>query len=607
MSVIISPNLTINSQPGDIANRPRILVDNVFQQGTVTASSEVGADNGWLENAVDGGTYDWWEWSALPATLEVTLSTAYPVDMCAIGLHTGLTFVFQYYDGADWVDLHEAVQTTTTAVHAVIFTEVTASRFRISITEAADLSILGIVMLGKSIQLPKTFYGGHAPINLNRTTQIVRNKTENGFDAGVYSLRTGAATSVQIDNMKPSWIRNNLEALNKELEIKPFVFAWRPSTFPNDVAYCWLNSPIKAVNSGPRDYMTLSFDIQAFVGGGVVGWPLPDPIYVAVSLGDGIGTTQTRMYIFDSLTNTPTIRNYVATYSGNGSGFERVIKVSNGNLVVASRLGLILYSTDNGVTLTAAVTTATNIHFWAAEQSTTGTIIVAGGAGGATPFGYNRRIYRSTDNGVSYTLVKSDGLAAIYSVATDNAGTWCAIGYGQKMYVSTDDGITWTDLTAGQSGLTGVDNCLIKWDSTNSVFIIVQESTGGKIMRVRTTPNGYSSVEVNSGVTAGGTTSQFDFNDEYLFVAAPTLSTVVGNINGLYRVARDYSGSFTKVLEGDETVAGRPAGVKCFGSSVYAFSQQLVYRSDDNGDTWELVRTLTDDFANAANQGRRAN
>lgn len=281
MSVIFSNNIALNTQPGDIANRPRILVDNVFQQGTVTASSENGADNGWLENAIDGLTFDAWEWSSTPAWLSVTLTTAQPVDMCAIGLHTGLTFVFQYHDGTDWVDLHDAVTTTTTAVHAVIFSEVTASQFRIYISDAADENILGIVMLGKSIQLPKTFHGGHAPIVLNRTTQIVRNRTENGFDAGVYSLRTGAATSVSIDNIKPSWIRENLEDLNKKLEICPFIFAWRPSTYPNDVAYCWLNSPIKASNNGTRDYMSLNFDVQAFISGGIAA-PIVERMFIGL-------------------------------------------------------------------------------------------------------------------------------------------------------------------------------------------------------------------------------------------------------------------------------------------------------------------------------------
>jgi hypothetical protein len=268
--IIISQNLTINTQPELTPDNPRILVDNVFQLGTVSASSERPQRNGWLENAVDGMTYDWWEWLSLPAWLSVQLSVASPVDMCAIGLHTGITFIFQYHNGSAWVDLHEPVTTTTTAVHAVIFTEIIASQFRVLVTQADDENILGIVMLGKSLQLPKRFYGGHAPIVLNRTTQIVRNKTESGFDAGVYSLRTGAATNVSIDNMRPIWIRENLEALNKQLERRPFIFAWRPATYPSDVAYCWLNSPITAQNNGVRDLMTMQFDVNAFIGGGIV-------------------------------------------------------------------------------------------------------------------------------------------------------------------------------------------------------------------------------------------------------------------------------------------------------------------------------------------------
>jgi hypothetical protein len=268
MSVIISRNFSLGGAGVvDESDNPRILVENVFTMGTVTASEEVGANNGWLENAVDGLTFDYWEFTTLPAWLEVELTEARPVDMCAIGLHSGLDYVFQYYDGSDWVNLHDAVTATTTAVEAVIADEASSTKFRIYITGAVDDKILGIVMLGKALTLPKRFYGGHAPITLNRTSQVIRNTTEGGYDAGVYHMRTGAATSVEVTNMEPSWIRLNIETLNRQLERQPFVFAWRPSTFPDDVAYCWLDAPIRATNSGPRDLMSLQFDFHAFVGG----------------------------------------------------------------------------------------------------------------------------------------------------------------------------------------------------------------------------------------------------------------------------------------------------------------------------------------------------
>lgn len=270
MSVIISRNISLGGGGVvDTSDNPRILVENVFtlSNATVTASEEVGSNNGWLENAIDGLTFDYWQVTTYPAWLEVTLTEARPVDMCAIGLHSGLDYVFQYWDGSAWVNLHTAVTATTTAVEAVIFDEVTATKFRIYITGAVGDKILGICMLGKSLQLPKRFYGGHGPVTLNRTSQVIRNTTEGGYDAGVYHIRTGAATSVEVTNMQPAWIRENIETLNRQLERQPFVFAWRPATFPDDVAYCWLDAPIRAVNGGPKDLMSLQFDFHAFVGG----------------------------------------------------------------------------------------------------------------------------------------------------------------------------------------------------------------------------------------------------------------------------------------------------------------------------------------------------
>jgi hypothetical protein len=267
VSVVISKNIAVNTTPPDEGNRGRILVDNVFQRGTVTASSETGASNGWLENAIDGLTYDWWQPAALPAWISVELDQAQDVDCGLVAVHSGITYSFQYFDGTSWVDLHEQVVAVDGSVSMPIFEKVFGSRLRINVTASALIpAYVGVVMLGKSTVLPKQFYSGHRPITLNRTVDLTKNVTEGGFVSGVYHARTGAESSVQIDNVAATWVRNNLADLNKSLETRPFGFAWRPGAQPDDVAYCWLNSQIAAKNSGPRDLMSLTFDISAHIG-----------------------------------------------------------------------------------------------------------------------------------------------------------------------------------------------------------------------------------------------------------------------------------------------------------------------------------------------------
>jgi hypothetical protein len=473
MSVIFSSNITLNTIAADFANRPRILVDNVFQLGTVTASSENGAANGWLENAVDGGTYDWWEWTSTPAWLEVTLTTALTVDMCAIGLHTGITFVFQYWDGSAWVDLHDAVATTTTAVHAVIFAEVTASKFRIYISAAQDESILGIVMLGKSLQFPKTFYGGHAPITINRTTQIVRNKTEAGFDAGVYSLRTGAATGVEITNVRPGWIRDNLEDLNKQLEIRPFVFAWRPGDYPDDVAYCWLNSPITASNSGPRDLMSLQFDVNAFVGFNQLINNDSQIIFLGVTTDEKVKLTDLEYNTLDFIGANEYPNNTVF----DGTFNQVLITVSEQSNFTLPNCRC--YKIENDEIIYQSTITNSGIVMRNCELSNNGNYLILS----AATNGARLRIYeKQNTNPITFSLISTDNTDALTGLNLNDEGnllaTICRNSTTSNILrvYSFDEtngsiGLIASYTFAGQPYLTGV-----KW--INSNYIVVNFQSG---------------------------------------------------------------------------------------------------------------------------------
>nr|BDD44164.1 hypothetical protein 31 [bacterium] len=249
-------------------NEARIGVDNVFRQGVLSASSEDTAQNGFYENAVNGLTFDYWRPLGYPATLEVELSESTPVNYALIASHSGLTFVFQYHDGSGWENLHAPIIDQTGLVKAVFFTQVLATRYRIKVNASENgAPRLGVVMLGKYTELPRKFYGGHAPIALNRNVKLLRNETEGGFMAGTYALRTGASTSVTVRHISAAWVRDNLENMNDLLRVQPFMFSWRPDSEPNDVAYGWLNKSIKATNSGLRNLMDLTFEISGTVRG----------------------------------------------------------------------------------------------------------------------------------------------------------------------------------------------------------------------------------------------------------------------------------------------------------------------------------------------------
>jgi hypothetical protein len=269
MPVILSPSVRVFEDRTKLSDDAAILlIDNVFRRGTVTASSEVTDGNGFLENAIDGLTFDWWQPASLPADLSVSLDVISPVDCGLIAVHNGITFSFQYFDGDDWIDLHDPIETESTAVFMPVFPEVESFNFRVHVTGALEEDArIGVVMLGKSIRMPRPFYGGHAPVTFNRRTDINTQVTEGGFEKGVMTLRTGAASSVTVRHCPASWVRENLQQINDDLRILPFGFAWRPGSEPDQVAYCWLNNEIRATNNGVRDLMDVTFDFESTVGG----------------------------------------------------------------------------------------------------------------------------------------------------------------------------------------------------------------------------------------------------------------------------------------------------------------------------------------------------
>lgn len=265
MAVVITEGLVLNAAVP--LTHARIGYDSIgFLSGaTVTASSET---DGFPDDApLNPLTYDRWKPASVPATWEIDAGTGVSCDFCGIAAHTmgtnGNTVTLQYYDGANWQDIDDAMPADDNPM-MFLFEAQTAQRWRLSIT-GGSAPYIGVVYIGTALAMQRAIYGGHAPGPLSRQTTILPNGTERGEWVGRTVLRRGVSASFEWKNLAAGWYRDNFDPFVAAAIDNPFFIAWRPETFPAEVMYASIDGGVSPSNQGQRDLMTVSIQANGYV------------------------------------------------------------------------------------------------------------------------------------------------------------------------------------------------------------------------------------------------------------------------------------------------------------------------------------------------------
>lgn len=254
---------TDDFDPALSLNHPRIGWQNFLRGAVVTASGQSGQnDPDATQNAL---TWDFWIPNTLPATITYTLEGAASFDYIGIAAHTlgsdGSTVTFAYHDGDDWVDIKEISPEDDSPI-LMLFNEIETDQIRLTITGTATPAI-GVVYAGIVLATQRKIYQGHTPITLSERNTVRPQRSEGGQWLGRTIIREGAQTTIALSNLKADWVRTYFKPFMNSATRYPFFFAWRGETFPEEVAYCWTDQYIAPSNSGPKDFMSVSFDVDA--------------------------------------------------------------------------------------------------------------------------------------------------------------------------------------------------------------------------------------------------------------------------------------------------------------------------------------------------------
>lgn len=250
------------------ADNPIIGFDNEVVLGGITATSE---DTGHpATNTANNSTAEYWE-SLIDTVqyLEFNI-TSTAIDYVGIAAHNlaGMTYEIEYKVGAGgtWTAVDSPLVPQDNSAIMWYFTAITADYWRIKITPlSGTYPKIGVVYIGQVTRLQRRVYVGHTPVTYGRKTNVATGMSENGDYLGRIVKNRVLNTSVKQENVTASFYRSTVEPFVKhaDVESKPYFFAWRPSSYPVEVGYCWNTSNIVPSNQRSNGMMDFTINLRA--------------------------------------------------------------------------------------------------------------------------------------------------------------------------------------------------------------------------------------------------------------------------------------------------------------------------------------------------------
>ncbi len=271
MSYFYTPGLLATlTDDENLPENPRIGYENRI---TSAVASDVIAGFP-ASNVTNPSTAEKWK---APFTSSVTLdfsTSTGTVDYIAIVGHNlnsldNAEFKLQYDNGGGYTDVFDFTFAPDNNAIIYNFEPIAASQWRFIVdpqggSSTEDIEI-AVVYLGNITVLPRRIYRGHSPVTLNRKTEVISNNAETGEFLGRIVKRTSINSSASFQNIDPLYYRNTIEPFARASQESPFFFAWRPQTYGDETAYCWMTSDVAPKNQLANGMVEFGIKFRAYL------------------------------------------------------------------------------------------------------------------------------------------------------------------------------------------------------------------------------------------------------------------------------------------------------------------------------------------------------
>lgn len=236
----------------------RILWDKL--PGAISASSS--ADGRPAERAGQIDTASWWQPVSAPGWWQITYPSPKVVDSVGIAAHEleGVTVTVSGRVAGVWSVLITLTPEDRAAL-LLMFRAVEVEAIRITIDAPRRV---GVIYSGKALAMPVDGYVNMGALDLGRTATLTSYVSEGGQLLKRYLQRTGLSGSVAWEQIREPWYREHFDPFVLRAMTEPFFLAFRPRRGLKDCVYAWVDDVISPARMGVQNFMSVSFDIQAY-------------------------------------------------------------------------------------------------------------------------------------------------------------------------------------------------------------------------------------------------------------------------------------------------------------------------------------------------------
>lgn len=260
-----TPAVVLAATP-DTANNPWVGYHTVLLFTNVT--SDEAADTFPVTNLANVSTAEKWRGETTgEQAIVIHEGNSRECDYFALAKHnlgsTGATLKLQTSaDAVTWGDASDEVAPASDFAIMYRFEPTTAEYWRLLITPGSAAPEAAILFLGKLLVLQRRLYVGHTPLTLGRSQNVTVGRSDNGQFLGLYLRSQTLESSVALKNLTPGWYRTLFDPFAASMASRPFFWAWRPDSYPEEVGYAWSSQGAKVSNQSANGLMEVSFPME---------------------------------------------------------------------------------------------------------------------------------------------------------------------------------------------------------------------------------------------------------------------------------------------------------------------------------------------------------